>query len=45
MLENLQQSKRWTDMVEVQGDGIEFFKAGINEYEADDTRLKRRKRC
>jgi len=45
MLENLQQSKRWTDMVEVQGDGIEFFKARINEYEADDTRLKRRKCC
>lgn len=45
LLENLQQSKRWTDMVEVQGDGMEFLKAGIDEYEADDTRLKRRKRC
>jgi hypothetical protein len=40
VLENLRRSKRWTEVVEVQGDGIEFLKAGIDEYEADDTRLK-----
>ena len=39
VLENLRRSKRWTAVVEVQGDGIEFLKAGIDEYEADDTRL------
>ena len=45
LLKNLQQSKRWMDMVEVQGDGMEFLKAGIDEYEVDDARLKRGKRC
>ena len=40
MLDNLRRSKRWTEVVEVQGDGIEFLNAGIDEYEADDTRLE-----
>ena len=40
VLKNLQKSNRWMDMVEVQGDGIEFLKAGIDEYETDDTRFE-----
>ena len=45
LIQNMRGTKYWDRMVDVQGDCINFLKAGVDEYEADDTRLKRRKRC
>jgi hypothetical protein len=40
IMKNLRKSERWNSIVEVQGDGLVFLKAGIDEYEADETKFR-----
>ena len=40
MIKNLRKSKRLEKIVEVRGDEIEFLRAGVDEYEADDTKFR-----
>ena len=40
MIKNLCKSKCLEKIVEVRGDEIEFLRAGVDEYEADDTKFR-----
>ncbi len=40
IMENLRKSERRNSIVEVQGDGVQFLKAGVDEYEADETKFR-----
>ena len=40
LIQNLRGTKYWDGMVDVQGDGVNFLKAGVDEYEADDMKFR-----
>ena len=40
VIKNLRKSEHLEKVVEVHGDEIEFLKAGVDEYEADDTKFR-----
>jgi len=40
IMENLRTSKQWDDMVEVQGDGLSWYAAGVDGYAARDIKLR-----
>ena len=40
LIQNMRGTKHWDRMVDVQGDGINFFKAGVDEYEAEDKKFR-----
>ena len=40
MMENLGNSDGWNKIVEVQGDGLNFLKAGVDEYETWDNKFR-----
>jgi hypothetical protein len=40
VMENLRMSKEWDEMVEVQGDGLSWYAAGVDGYEAQDVKLR-----
>ena len=40
LIQNMRGTKYWDRMVDVQGDCINFLKAGVDEYEADDQKFR-----
>ena len=40
MMNRLKESRFWVKIVEVEGDGIDFFKAGVDEYESLDAKFR-----
>jgi hypothetical protein len=40
IMKNLKQSASWDELVEVEGDGLNFLKAGVDEYQAFDNKFR-----
>ena len=40
MMENLRNSAHWKKIIEVEGDGLTFLKAGVDEYEVWDDKFR-----
>ena len=40
VMQNLRKSDKWTEMMEVHGDGISLNAAGVDEYEAQDRKFR-----
>ena len=40
IMNSLKSSPFWDEVIEVEGDGLKFFKAGVDEYEARDTKFR-----